>query len=503
MTHAVVESPTTASPPWVLRHFRALLGLLLILRLLIDLRFPLAPDEAVYWSWSRHMAAGYFDHPPLIAWLNWLSTHVAGSTVLAVRLPPTLLALGTIAVISATARHVISDSRAVAAVVIMWLLSPLIAGLATISTPDTPAIFFSTCALACALMIARCDDRDEPASPWLWPLFGVFCGLALLSKYTTVLTPGAVCLAIFSSTRGRKHLLRPGVYLGALLALLIFSPVIWWNWRHGWASFLYQMHHGVSADEGPVKWWTIARNILLFIAGQAILWTPLLFAVGLGALWDGLKSWRRIAEVDWVLIWSAALPLLVFGWASSRKLGEMNWPAFTYVPLSLLTGRWLEKAGSVGPRWHWVSEGCKLALVFTVVIHLLFIPGVPTLLVKLRVPLPRGAREMMLGNRRAYGEALARAAEGAPVVCNRHQDAAEAAFYMPGQPDVWCDGVGSRPTAFDYFDNPPDFSRIGRVLFVGGHVPQFMAKHGYTQSRTVTIASGEGSHPTTAVMVTR
>jgi hypothetical protein len=91
------------------------------------------------------------------------------------------------------------------------------------------------------------------------------------------------------------------------------------------------------------------------------------------------------------------------------------------------------------------------------------------------------------------------------VVCNRHQDAAEASFYMPGQPDVWCDGVGSRPTAYDYFDVKPDFSTINRVLFVGGHAPQFIAKHGYTQSRTIIIAAPSAGprHWQSAVMVSR
>ncbi|HZK81558.1 MAG TPA: hypothetical protein VFC46_10835, partial [Humisphaera sp.] len=77
---------------------------------------------------------------------------------------------------------------------------------------------------------------------------------------------------------------------------------------------------------------------------------------------------------------------------------------------------------------------------------------------------------------------VADAARGTPVVCNRHQDAGEAAFYLPGQPDVWCE-VGSRPTAYDYYDRGrPDYSAIPEVLFVGGNkdADKFMAKFGYT-----------------------
>ncbi|HEX6966986.1 MAG TPA: hypothetical protein VF166_14435, partial [Gemmatimonadaceae bacterium] len=36
-------------------------------RLVLAARIPLVPDETYYWEWSRHLAAGYFDHPPAIA----------------------------------------------------------------------------------------------------------------------------------------------------------------------------------------------------------------------------------------------------------------------------------------------------------------------------------------------------------------------------------------------------------------------------------------------------
>ena len=78
-----------------------------------------------------------------------------------------------------------------------------------------------------------------------------------------------------------------------------------------------------------------------------------------------------------------------------------------------------------------------------------------------------------------------------------------ASFYIPGQPDVWCDGVASRPTAYDYFDVKPDFSTIPRVLFVGNHLPQFVAKYGYTQTHVVISEISKPPHWRTAVMVSR
>jgi hypothetical protein len=65
-------------------------------------------------------------------------------------------------------------------------------------------------------------------------------GLALLSKYTAVLLGPAGLIFIFFDKHARKWLLRPEPYLAAVIALLIFSPVIMWNGSHEWASFKFQ-----------------------------------------------------------------------------------------------------------------------------------------------------------------------------------------------------------------------------------------------------------------------
>ena len=47
------------------------LAVLTLLRLALAARLPLAPDEAYYFLWSRHLQAGYFDHPPMVAlWIR-------------------------------------------------------------------------------------------------------------------------------------------------------------------------------------------------------------------------------------------------------------------------------------------------------------------------------------------------------------------------------------------------------------------------------------------------
>ena len=62
--------------------------LLLLLRALAGALLPLSADEAYYWLWSKHLAWGYYDHPPVIAFLIRAGTSVFGDTPLGLRAFP-------------------------------------------------------------------------------------------------------------------------------------------------------------------------------------------------------------------------------------------------------------------------------------------------------------------------------------------------------------------------------------------------------------------------------
>ncbi|HET6247229.1 MAG TPA: glycosyltransferase family 39 protein [Tepidisphaeraceae bacterium] len=571
---------------WVTRWFWPIAAALLVVRVYVDSACNLVPDEAFYWTWTRHLSTGYFDHPPMIAWIIWLSTRVFGNTELGVRLPASLMSIGALGVLFAIARRVLADSRAVGFVMLMWIAGPLLPVIGTIITPDAPATFFSVCALACAVKLAAADDSIDPSSgaAWThgagwWIAFGVLCGLAFLSKYTTVLLPGGVALAFATSRRGIRHFARPWIYLAGIISLAVFSPCIYWNYRHHWASFAFQINHGAGGGltegvNGFFRQW-LARfgGLAQFIGGQAMVWTPVLFGMTLLLLFsnwltalrrawasivraeiplhdssepfsrhacvpyssdrasieekrhasvpakldyasktrDSLPSrldWivkfgklNRLSEVDWLLLWSGTLPLVFFGIMAMRSHGEINWPAFAYFPLSLLLGRFLAENWA-GFRVQWMKIGCQVALGFTIGMHLVALPRIQQFLIRSHVHITHQVTDLWGWNE--FGRKLA--AFDLPVVCNRHQDAGEAAFYMPGQPDVWCDGVGSRTTAFDFFDTGrPDYAKIPRLAFVGGHARQFEEKHGYTRAIEVTSAALPGlgknrSHVVTVVV---
>ncbi len=150
----------------------------------------------------------------------------------------------------------------------------------------------------------------------------------------------------------------------------------------------------------------------------------------------------------------------------------------------------------------WMRAGWQVALGFTVVLQAISAPVILPALMRAGVPMPHSLAD--LNGWDVWAAALAKSADGAQVVCNRHQDAAEATFYLPGKPNVWCDSIGTRPAAYDYFDDKPDFSKLSRVLYVGGNRDLFMAKYGYTRAEKRPLEMpADKNRTTTASMLSR
>ena len=277
-------------------------------------------------------------------------------------------------------------------------------------------------------------------------------------------------LALLFSKSGRVHLRRPGIYLAAIVALIVFSPVIVWNQRHDWASFRFQLAHGLESQDRSGL-----RMFSEWLGGQALIFTPVLFVLTIFVLGKFWLDYRKLDLQKRLLLWCASVPLLFFGYSGFRARGEPNWPAFAYFPASLLLAKYVSERWQ-GARWNWTMIGCIVAFGGFLAVQFLE----PFWMMKI----PRVKKMDGLVGWRDFGRQIDAVARGAPVIANRHQDAGEAAFYMNGQPDVWASSVGSRPTAFDYMRGGPDISSLPRVLFLGSHDEEFVRKYGFIPGAT-------------------
>ncbi|MBV9537757.1 MAG: glycosyltransferase family 39 protein, partial [Acidisphaera sp.] len=264
--------------------------------------------------WSRAPAWGYYDHPPMVAWLIALGAALAGDGALGIRLlAPVSACVGSILLSWALDRAYPATRPGIAASVLLNATLAFGAGAVTM-TPDTPLLLFWTLAMAALLPVAATGRG--------WLGAGLAAGAALLSKYTALLfgVSVAVWLALVPPMRRWLIDLRP--LAAACLAITLFVPVLWWNARHGWVSFAQQ--GGRIADFDPAR---AVRFTGELIAGQIGLATPgiaVLMTVGTVA------AARRRDPVGGLLAALTVVPALVFAEHALGDRVQANWPAITY-----------------------------------------------------------------------------------------------------------------------------------------------------------------------------
>jgi 4-amino-4-deoxy-L-arabinose transferase-like glycosyltransferase len=313
---------------------------LTVVRLCVASFAPLAPDEAYYWVWSRALAAGYVDHPPMVALWIRAGTAIAGANPIGVRLlGPIAAALGSALVYDTAER--LFPGRSAGLIAAALLNATLVLGVgAVIMTPDTPLLLFWTAALWAGARLAR---GGVPA--W-WLAAGLFSGLALMSKYTGAFLP--IGLGLFAVTTTPRLLRRPEPWVGALIAGLLFLPVVLWNAQHDWAGFLRQ--GGRVADWRPER---AAQFLAELVGGQIGLATPgifILFTVGIVV---AIRMTARSRDPAWTLLAAFSVPpLLVFVQHAVGDRVEGNWPAIVYPAAAVAAAG---QPSTIWRRWMWPS----------------------------------------------------------------------------------------------------------------------------------------------------
>src|SRR3954464_2422666 len=300
---------------------------------------PLTFDEAYYWTWSKHLAGGYYDHPPMVAVLIRLGTLIAGDTELGVRLASILLAIPMSFAVYRTA-EIFFGSRRLAASATILLNVTLMAAVGTmIVTPDAPLLVASSFVL---FYLAKVLATGRGA--W-WLAVGVAVGLALLSKYTALFFGPAILIWLIAVPKLRRWLISPWPYLGGLVAFAIFLPVIVWNADHQWVSFIKQLGRARIED---FTW----RYIGELIPTQIAVATPLVFILGSMGFY-ALGKRKAGASAARVLINSTFWTItLYFVWHSLHSRVEANWfgPVYPAFAIAAAVAANLARWGSRGQR---------------------------------------------------------------------------------------------------------------------------------------------------------
>jgi 4-amino-4-deoxy-L-arabinose transferase-like glycosyltransferase len=273
---------------------------------------PLSNDEAYYWVWGHNLQWSYFDHPPMVGWLFYLGSlfDFAAPTLNLVRWPGVILGHCTLLIwLKILAPYL--DERKKRLWLIFILLSPLIGFGSIVITPDIPLLFFWSLSLYVLLRTL------ENPSLSLYAVLGASLGLTFTSKYQAVLFVPIALIWIFASGEWRK-VRWSYVPVTLLMGLAFCFPVLYWNYKNEWASFAFQLDHGLGSQKREWSW------PIEYLAGQAALVFPVV-------IYFALKK-KENAKLRF-LHYFGWLPIAFFFYTSFKAHVEANWPIMAYPAL--------------------------------------------------------------------------------------------------------------------------------------------------------------------------
>jgi 4-amino-4-deoxy-L-arabinose transferase-like glycosyltransferase len=337
-------------------HFRISVLLILtltLLRAIMAAQLPLSADEAYYWLWSQHPAAGYFDHPPMIAWLIRAGTFLFGDTPFGVRFAGLVLSLPASWFVWRAASMILKDEDRAGLAALFFNLTLMVSVELLAATPDMPSLVASA---AFVYFLARIEAEGDGR---LWLGAGLAAGLGLLSKFSALFLGAGALLWLVLDRNARKWLLSPWPYLGAVLSLLIFLPNLWWQSQHHWQTFAFQF-----ARTGAGHF--TLRFLGEFIAAQFGMATPLIFLLMAVGLWRG----TRLVKEGGGRLMLAMLVWVGLGYFIAHSLHDRvqgNWPCFLFPALAILAADGFGQTGA----WRKVSVlAAPVALALLLAIYL-------------------------------------------------------------------------------------------------------------------------------------
>jgi 4-amino-4-deoxy-L-arabinose transferase-like glycosyltransferase len=302
--------------------YQGVAGLLLVAALTI-LRFAMAPivplafDEAYYWRWSTSIAVGYFDHPPLVAWMIAAGTSIAGETEFGIRLVPLILSVPASWAVWRSAL-ILFDNRSLAMTATVFFNLVLIVSVQTVlATPDASLLVASAFLLYCLAKVSASGNRI-----W-WIAAGLVTGIGCLAKFTALFWLPSVFLWLLLVPGMRRWLATPWPWLGAATALVVFFPNLAWNASHEWITFAKQFGRVAGDNFAP-------EHVVEHIGLQIGMATPIVFVfgwLGLAALLTRRGGPAHSRVLLGTLVWPTTLYFLYHG-LHDRVEGNWTGPIF-------------------------------------------------------------------------------------------------------------------------------------------------------------------------------
>jgi hypothetical protein len=329
-------------------------GAVLLLQLATANRYGYFGDEMYHMACGEHMAWGYVDQPPLIAVFAWLTRHLFGTSVFAIRLFPAFASFVLVWLTGVLARELGGGRFAQGLAALCSACAGVYLILGHLFTMN---VFEPLLWMGCAYVVIRIVKTGNQKL-WLW--FGLLAGIGLENKYSMGVFGFAIVVGLLL-TKERKAFASPWIYVAGVVAFLIFLPNLLWNIQHHF-PFLELMRNIHASERDTVF------TPLSYIVAQINLMTPVTFPVWLlGAMY--------------FYLWKTGKPFRVLGWAFVTVLvvfivlhGKDYYSAPVY-PMVFAGGAIAIEQLSQRREMRWVGAAVTaLILVGTLALLPLFVP---------------------------------------------------------------------------------------------------------------------------------
>ena len=398
----------------------------------------LADDEAYYWYFSQHLDWGYFDHPPMVALLVWLSSWLPGT--LDIRFFSTLLQPLYLLLFWQIIKPSEATRRDALLYVLLCFSQPLLQLYGFLAVPDAPLMFFMV-----AFLWAHKRFRENVTLPNAI-LMGVAVALLGYSKYHGALV---VLLVLLSDLRLFR---RWQLYVAGFTALLLFLPHLWWQYTHDWVSFGYHL-------SGRNAWAYKYNYTLEYIALLLCIFNPL----WLYHYWRGIADSRRngVPLRNAFLLLAAGF-VLFFLLSTVRGPVQPQWVLPVVLPLTAML--------------FYAARQSRYVRTAAIVVAVLFVA-----VRVLAVANPTGLKGELWQQERIYSQ-IADVAGDRPVVFMQNYTAPAKYSYYTGKTAYCSPYFFTRHSQWQY--DTLDHTFRGREVIVGN-------LNNNTQANSIELANGQ------------
>ena len=321
----------------------------LAVHLAIAALLPLFDDEAYYALWARHLAFGYYDHPPMIAYMIRMGTSLFGESPLGIRLFPVIGFVASGYLVGDIARRMSCGAAGLPmlATTLYNLTLPVFA-LGSFASPDAPSSLFWVAALWAAIGAISTPPDTRFAMLW-WVCTGLFIGLGGVSKFTNAFLAFGLLAYLFSTHKTREYLRTRLPYMTAVAAILPVLPYLIWNLQNDWLGLERQSGRLVASGFSIPYLGEYAALLLLAP-------TPLV-------TWFAFQALKAPPKHSAVLIWSSAPLLVYFAYHATHAPVQANWIVPLQASFAILAVFGLAQAQSSR---HWTRAALTTALLVSV-----------------------------------------------------------------------------------------------------------------------------------------